>query len=84
MDSVDAPALVGKDVINGTGAFLGTVSEVVRDAEGRVTALLVRERAAPKEWTVEVEHVLAVGERVFLKGPRQGFHIAPTGPARAT
>ena len=70
--------LVGRTVYNGCGEPLGTVVEVIRDHKGRLR-LRVREPGplGPVR-VVGTEHVAGVDATgVHLKGPRQGYHIAP-------
>lgn len=72
--------LVGRQVYNGLGEPMGTVVSVERDRKGRVR-LRVREPGplGPLR-LVEREHVVGVdGTGIHLKGPRQGYHIAPLG-----
>jgi hypothetical protein len=33
-----------------------------------------------KDWIVEAVHIKHVAQDVLLKGPREGFHIAPLEP----
>lgn len=72
--------LVGKSVFNGIGEPIGTVVAVERDRKGRLR-LRVREPGplGPVR-VVETEHVAGVDAGgIRLKGPRQGYHIAPLG-----
>ena len=74
----DVP-LVGKSVRNGSGTKLGAVERVVTGLDGGVASIFVREDSG-KLWRIEAYHVRAVeSELVQLKGPREGFHIAPLG-----
>lgn len=78
--------LVGKPVVNGCGALLGHVVQVVGAPDGAVEELVVRQPDGSKDWRVEAMHVKHVADKVWLKGPREGYHIAPLppmGPPRA-
>lgn len=77
-----APDLVGKSVLNGTGDLLGVVVRLLREHTGEVRSMVVRQVDGSKDWIVDLEHVKEVGARIVLKGPREGFHIAPL-PAAA-
>lgn len=69
--------LVGKPVLNGCGALLGHIVEVRGGADAPVEEIVVRQEDGVKEWFVDAVHIKHVGEAVVLKGPRDGFHIAP-------
>lgn len=75
----DAP-LVGKPVINGCGSLLGHVVEVKGDPDGAVREIVVRQADGAKDWVVEAVHIKHVADDVRLKGPREGYHIAPLRP----
>lgn len=68
---------VGKRVRNGTGALLGRVVHLVAEPNGSVREIVVLQPDGSKEWVVEATHIRSVGDEVQLKGPREGFHIAP-------
>lgn len=76
--------LVGKPVLNGCGALLGEVVQVVGEPDGDVKEIIVRQPDGAKEWFVEAMHIKSVADAVVLKGPREGFHIAPLPPPPAT
>lgn len=76
------PDVVGKSVLNGCGDLLGVVVRVVREHTGEVRGMVVRQQDGSKDWIVDAEHVKEVGPHIVLKGPREGFHIAPL-PAAA-
>jgi hypothetical protein len=69
--------LVGKPVLNGCGALLGEVVRVLGDADGEVREIVVRQRDAAKDWFVDACFIKHVADAIILKGPREGFHIAP-------
>jgi hypothetical protein len=76
---VSAAPWIGKKVLNGCGAVLGRVAEVRGDADGVVREILVRQTDG-KEWHVEAYNIKHVDDAVHLKGPREGYHIAPLPP----
>ncbi|MHB8606496.1 MAG: hypothetical protein ACYDCK_14730 [Thermoplasmatota archaeon] len=69
--------LVGMLVRNHRGEPLGRATGVARNAGGVATHLLVREPGSMRTWRIEIEHIHEVRRRVHLKGPRQGFFVAP-------
>lgn len=70
--------LVGRTVYNGLGEPLGTVLEVARDHKGRLRIRVREPGPLGPIRVVGVEHVAGVDAAgVHLKGPRQGYHIAP-------
>ena len=74
------PDLVGKPVVNGCGALLGRVVGVAEEMDGIVREIVVRQLDGSKDWFIDAIHIRSVAERVQLKGPREGFHIAPMPP----
>lgn len=75
-----AADLVGKPVRNGCGALLGRVVRVVGEPDGAVREIVVRQSDGAKDWFVESWHIKHVADEVVLKGPREGYHIAPLAP----
>jgi sporulation protein YlmC with PRC-barrel domain len=69
--------LLGKPVLNGCGALLGRVVDVVGERDGEVREIVVRQLDGLKDWIVEGVHIKHVADQVVLKGPREGYHIAP-------
>lgn len=78
-DATSADDLVGRLVITGSGEPLGHVTRIDRSPDGEPRGIVVAELAVGHEWHVGFEHVRRIGLRVHLKGPREGFHIAPMG-----
>jgi hypothetical protein len=74
--------LLGKMVVNGCGDVLGKVVRVVGEPDGEVEELVVEQPDGAKQWHVEAYNVKWVADQVYLKGPRDGFHIAPLPPVR--
>jgi hypothetical protein len=77
MLQLPASGLLGKRVLNGCGALLGEVVRVVGEPDGPVREIVVRQRDSGKEWVVEAHNIRQVADAVQLKGPREGYHIAP-------
>lgn len=69
--------LLGKPVVNGCGTLLGRVVDVVGESDGAVREIVVRQADGVKDWVVEAMHIKHVADQVHLKGPREGYHIAP-------
>lgn len=72
--------LLDRTVVSGLGIHLGVVVDVERNPRGAAERLVVREDGGMLR-EVEAMHVRCIlPDRVELKGPREGFHIAPLGP----
>lgn len=69
--------LLGKQVLNGCGATLGRVIDVIGEADGSVREIVVRQSDESKDWIVDAIHIKLIAQDIVLKGPREGFHIAP-------
>lgn len=72
----------GKPVWTGCGDRLGRVVGARLGPDGSVEELVVRQDDGEHVWTVEAKHVKRVTGVVLLKGPREGFHIAPIAASR--
>jgi len=62
--------------------MLGHVAAASCWPDGSLREIRVRQ-ADGHSWLVEAEHIRNVSTEVQLKGPREGFHIAPMSPSRS-
>lgn len=83
MPPASGSALLGLPVWTGCGEYLGRVERALLGPAGTLTAIEVRQAGRAKRWRIEAFHIREIADRVQLKGPREGFHIAPLPPPQA-